>query len=398
VNRTGIAVGASLVLITINLRLAIGAVSPVLDDIRDTLGMSTAVAGLLTTAPVLCFGLAAPLAPRLARRFGQEALLLAALVIVITGIAVRLIPSLAPLFLGTVVLGIGIAVGNVLMPSIIKRRYADPGPMMGLFTMALSVSAAIAAAFTVPLEGAFGSWRWALAFWAVPAVLAMLLWAPEVRRSDPGPSAGSEGAAVGLRHDRTAWFVAATFGLQSTLFFSLLGWGPDILRDAGMSSGHAGAMLSIAMLCGIAPSLLLPVVATRMPDQRLLAFFGPVTWAAGLAGLLLDPAGATWLWMVLVGVGQGVGISLALTLVVLRAPDATHAAALSGMAQGFGYTLAATGPFALGAVHDLSGGWDAPLMIMLGLSVAMLITGYVAGGAGFVEGIPPTGGSSPPGP
>jgi len=185
VHRRLIAVGAALVLITVNLRLAIGSVPPVLDDIRDDLGLSSATAGLLTTLPVLCFAAGAPIAPRLARRFGQEALLLAALVSVIAGLLLRVPLSVVALFGGTLVLGIGIAVANVLMPSVIKRRFERPGVMMGMFTMALSLSAAIGAAFTVPLEGWLGSWRWALAAWAVPAAVAVVVWAPEVRRSGP---------------------------------------------------------------------------------------------------------------------------------------------------------------------------------------------------------------------
>jgi CP family cyanate transporter-like MFS transporter len=299
------------------------------------------------------------------------------------------------LFLGTLLLGVTIAVANVLMPSIIKRRFAKPGLMMGLFTMSLSVSAAIGAAFTVPLEEQFGGWRPALAFWAVPAAIAIVAWAPEVRRSGPGPSAGTSGT-VRLWHDRTAWTVTSVFALQSLMFFSLVSWTPDILRDAGMSSGEAGAWLSVAMLTGIAPSLVLPAIAERLPDQRVLAFVMAVPWALGLAGLLADPAGATWLWMILTGIGQGAGIALVLTLVVLRAPDGEHAAALSGMAQGLGYTIAAIGPLLLGVVRDLTGDWDAPIAIMLALSAAMLVAGIAAGRDRFVaaDPIPPIGGSS----
>jgi CP family cyanate transporter-like MFS transporter len=309
------------------------------------------------------------------------------------------LPSTFLLFLGTLTLGVAIAVANVLMPSVIKRRYAQPGLMMGLFTASLSISAAIAAAFTVPVEEALDSWRGALVFWALPAVLAVIVWAPEVRRSGGGRSEGSNGA-VRLWHDRTAWFVTGAFALQSLLFFSLIGWTPDILRDAGMSSAEAGAWLSVSMLSGIVPSLVLPTVAQRMPDQRLLAVAATVPWALGLVGLMVDPAGATWLWMVLTGVGQGAGISLVLTLVVLRAPDGEHAAALSGMAQSIGYTLAALGPFVLGIVHDATGGWDTPIAILLFGSVALLVAGLGAGRDRAVasRGIPPIGGSSTAGP
>jgi CP family cyanate transporter-like MFS transporter len=371
----------------------------VLDDIRDTLGMSNTGAGVLTMAPVLCFSLAAPLAARLSRSLGQEAIVFVSLLLVALGTLIRLAPSLAPVFVGTIVLGVGIAVVNVLMPSVIKRRFDDPGPMMGIFTASLSISAAFAAALTVPLEHALGSWRWALALWAVPALVAAVVWAPEARRSGSEPSSGT-GAPVGLRRDRVAWLVTFTFAMQSLLFYSLLSWCPDILRDAGMSSGYAGAMLSLAMLLGIPASLAVPAIATRMRDQRVLALAAPILWALGWGGLLLDPAGPTWLWMAFVGVGQGTGISLALLFVVLRAPDGAHAAALSGMAQGVGYLIAALGPLLFGALHDATGGWDVPIALMLGAAAIMLATGIGAGRDRFAAGrdIPPTGRSSAPAP
>ena len=191
---------------------------------------------------------------------------------------------------------------------------------------------------------------------------------------------------MSLWRDRTAWLVTGALGAQSLLFYALLSWLPDILRAAGMSSARAGAMLSIAMICGVPTSLLVPVIAGRLRDQRPLALVSPLFWAAGLLGVLLAPATLTALWMVLLGLGQGAGIALALTLVVLRAPDAGRAAALSGMAQGVGYALAAVGPFALGVVHQLSGGWDEPLLLMLAMTVALLVCGLGAAAPSFVGG------------
>jgi CP family cyanate transporter-like MFS transporter len=385
--RTPAAVGVALVLVALNLRLALGAVPPVLDDIRRSYGLSSSAAGLLTTAPVLCFSLAAPLAPWLSRRLGQEQLLLACVGVIVAGIVVRLVPGVAPLFLGTVVLGVAIAVGNVIVPSIVKRAFPRPGAMMGAYTMSLSASAALGAGLTVPLEDALGSWRVALAVWALPAVLAGLAWSVEAHGAGREPSPGVS-QVVELRRDRTAWLVTASLALQSFLFYALLGWTPDILRDAGLSSVAAGAQLSIAMVCGIPASLLLPVLAGRGRDQRALAFVAPGLWAAGLVGLLLAPGTATAVWMVLAGLGQGAGIAFALTLVVLRAPDGVHAASLSGMSQGVGYALGAVGPFALGALHDATGGWTWPLLTMLATTAGLLACGLGAGRDRFVRGRP----------
>lgn len=384
--RHPVAIGAVLVLIGLNLRFAIAAVSPVLDDLRAGLGLSSVGAGLLTTAPVLCFGVAAPLAPLLARRVGQEVLLLGCMLGVAAGVAIRAVPEVLPVFAGTLVLGIAIAVANVLMPSVVKRRFAKPGLMMALYTTSLSVAAAIAAATSVPFEHLTGSWHAGLELWAIPALLAAALWLPATHVAGARSSPGSH-ASVRLWRDRTAWWVTIAFGVQSLLFYGLLTWLPDVLRAAGMSSGRAGAMLSIAMLCGVPASLLLPVVAARVRDQRALALVPPLFWAAGLLGVLLAPRSATVLWMVLLALGQGSGIALVLTLIVLRSPDAGRAASLSGMAQGAGYALAAAGPLVLGAVHQATGSWHDPLLLMLAFAAVLLVSGVGAAAPRFVGGV-----------
>jgi CP family cyanate transporter-like MFS transporter len=359
-------------------------VPPVLDDVRRDLGLSSASAGLLTTVPVLCFGLVAPLAPRIARRTGLETLLLLCLLVLTAGIALRLVPSAGPLFAGTIVLGVGIAVANVVMPSIIKRDFPRPGPMMGIYSMSLSGSAAISAGLTVPLEGAFGSWRWALAAGAIPALIAVVAWLPALAARDSVPV--DPPPPVRLWRNGTAWFVAGVFGTQSMLFFATLAWLPDILRAHGMSSGTAGAMLSIAMVLGIPSAFLIPILAGRMRDQRVLVVAAAMLWLAGLLGVLLSPSSAVAAWMVLIGLAQGASIALALILFVLRAPDDEHAAALSGMAQTVGYMMAAVAPLALGLLHDATGGWQAPLVAMLGGVVALLVCGLGAGRPRFVSG------------
>jgi len=381
--RSGLLLGAALLLVTLNLRLPIGAVSPVLHDIRDDLGLSASAAGLLTTLPVLCFGFAAGLVPALARRLGQEAVLLAVVVVIGLGTAMRLVPEVAPLYLGTFVLGVAIAVGNVLMPSVIKRRFASPGVMLGVFTAGFSIAAGLATGLTVPLEDLLGDWRWAIGAWGLVAVVAGLVWTPFVVSAGRAPLAAGPRAGR-LRRDRVAWLVTITFALQSFLFYAFLAWTPEILQDAGLSEGRAGAMVSIATVCAIPASLAAPVIAQRRTSQELLAFACSVTWIPGLLGLMFFADTLTPLWMLFLGVGQGVGVSYALTLVVLRAPDAAHAAALSGMAQGVGYIAAAPAPFAVGALHDLTGGWDAALWLLLVVAALLLVSGLAAGRPGMV--------------
>jgi CP family cyanate transporter-like MFS transporter len=283
-------------------------------------------------------------------------------------------------------MSIGIAVANVLVPSIIKNGFAKPGAMLGWYTMALSASGAVGAALTVPLEGPLGSWRWALAAWAVPMFIAAIVWAPIALRTRTPPPRDANRPRVTLWRDRTSWWITALFACQALMFYSVFSWVPDILRDAGDSSATAGVLLSVVLLLGIPASALVPPLAARLPDQRRLAIGSFAMWATGLTGLLVSPGTASIVWMVALGLGQGSGIALALTLVVLRSPDGEHAAVLSGMVQGVGYTFAALGPIVVGLIHDATGGWEASLAILLGISCGFLVFGLLAGGRQTVVG------------
>lgn len=374
-------VGAGILLAAASLRLPIGSIAPVLPELQEGVGLSSGGAGVLTTLPVLCFGLAASLAPPLARRWGDEFVVLGCLLALVTGIVARIVPELLPLFGGTLLLGVAIAVANVLLPSVIKRRYERPGTMMGLYTMILTGSAALAAGLTVPLEQALGSWQRALAAWALPVLGASVVWLASIDRS---AGAGTAAAPVRLWSDRTAWMVSGFMGFQSLLFYVLISWTPDLLRDSGLSAGRAGLMLSICMIFGLPGSLLAPMFAARLRHQRGLVVLAVVPWTLGFAGLLAAPAEGALAWMILLGLGQGIGFGLSLSFIVLRAPDGAHAAALSGMVQSVGYGLAAIGPFAVGWLHDLTDGWDAGIALLLVVTACELATGLGAGRARMV--------------
>jgi CP family cyanate transporter-like MFS transporter len=325
---------------------------------------------------VLCFGAAAPIAPLLGRKLGEETVLMGCLVALTAGIALRIVPAIPPLFAGTIVLGVAIAIANVLIPSVIKRDFPRPGTMLGLYTVGLGASGALGAGLTVPLENGLGSWRWALAAWGALGVLAAVMWIPAMSASRAAPADSLP--RVSLWRDRTAWMITGLFGFQSLLFYCVASWVPDILRDAGMSSGTAGFMLSLVLIVGLPVSLMVPVLAARREDQRPLAAGAVGLWACGLLGLLLSPGTGTVVWMVLIGAGQGAGLALALTLVVIRSRDGATAAAMSGMAQTVGYLVASCGPVTLGVVHDATGSWHPPVLLMLAASGAMLVCGLGA--------------------
>jgi MFS transporter, CP family, cyanate transporter len=369
----------ALLIAAVNLRLTVAAVPPVLNQIRHTTGLSSAGAGLLTGVPVFCFGLVALASPRLMRRFSMGPLLSLTLVAVLAGVAVRLLPATLPLFLGTVLLGSGIAVGNVLIPSLIKRDFPTQRVLMtALYSVALAGGATLAAGLTVPIEHAIGQgWRVVIALWGVFAVVALLLWTRHLR-AEAAVHDTSHGAPVpGLWRDPLAWCVSGFMGFQSFGFYATLSWLPTIAESHGLTATHAGWLLSLASFAGMAGALIAPSFERRIPRASVAVALCIGACAVGYAGLLVAP-GLIFVWCIVFGFGQGAPLALALGYIVARAPDSHHAAHLSTMAQSVGYLIASAAPFAMGALHGATGSWNLPVVMLLVSLVPMLLTGLVA--------------------
>ncbi|MCY1411793.1 putative transporter YycB [compost metagenome] len=374
-----------LVLVALNLRPALSSMAPLLSEVSHSLGLSAAQAGLLTTLPVLCLGLFAPLAPILARRFGSERVVLGILVMLAAGIALRSSMGTFGLFAGSIMAGASIGVIGVLLPGIVKRDFPkQAGAMTGVYTMALCLGAAMAAGSTVPLSEHLGnSWALGLGFWLVPALVAALFWLPQAKQ---GHGAHQVAYRVrGLFRDPLAWQVTLYMGLQSSLAYIVFGWLPSILISRGLTPTEAGLVLSGSVIVQLVSSLTAPWLATRGRDQRPAILIVMLLTLTGLFGCLYAPIQGLWGWAVVLGLGQGATFSLALTLIVLRSRDSHVAANLSGMAQGIGYTLASMGPFAVGVVHDLTGGWDAVGWIFGVVGVGAIVAGLGAGRALYVQ-------------
>ncbi|MBM1196577.1 MULTISPECIES: CynX/NimT family MFS transporter [Pseudomonas] len=374
-----------MVLVALNLRPALSSMAPLLGEVSEYLGLSAAQAGLLTTLPVLCLGLFAPLAPILARRFGTERVVLGILLVLGAGIVLRSYLGETGLFAGSILAGASIGVIGVLLPGIIKRDFAGhAGTMTGVYTMALCLGAALAAGATVPLSHYFDdSWQLGLGFWAVPAVIAAIFWLPQA-----GKRNGAHNVAYrvrGLLRDPLAWQVTLYMGLQSSLSYIVFGWLPSILIGRGLTPTQAGLVMSGSVIVQLVTALTAPWLATRGKDQRLAIVLVMSMTLAGLFGCLYAPLDGLWGWAIVLGLGQGGTFSLALTLIVLRSRDAHVAANLSGMAQGIGYTVASMGPFAVGLVHELTGGWNAVGWIFAVVGIGAIIAGLGAGRAKYVN-------------
>lgn len=373
-----------LVLVALNLRPALSSLSPLLSEVSSSLGLSAARAGLLTTLPVLCLGLFAPLAPILARRFGAERVVLGILLMLAGGIVLRSAFGEVGLFVGSLIAGASIGIIGVLLPGIVKRDFAkQAGTMTGVYTMALCLGAALAAGASVPLSDYFGHrWSIGLGFWMLPALLAALCWLPQI-----GHKHGAHRVAYrvkGLLRDPLAWQVTLYMGLQSSLAYIVFGWVPSILIDRGLSATDAGLALSGSIIVQLLSALTAPWLATRGKDQRLAIVVVMLLTLGGLMGCLYAPLDGLWGWAILLGLGQGGTFSLALTLIVLRSRDAHVAANLSGMAQGIGYTLASLGPLAVGLIHDWTGGWAATGWVFAVIGLGAIVAGLGAGRAKYV--------------
>lgn len=373
----------AILLAALNLRLAVTSVGPVLAEIRAGLGMSGTVAGLLTSLPVVCFASVGFAAPRLARRFGAATVIAAGLAVLTLGLIIRAYAPSTVLFVAFSAVALaGIAVVNVLLPMIVKERFADrAGMLTGLYSLSLNLGAAGAAAATVPLTAALhDDWRLGLAAWALLAVLAVPPWLA-LRSPPPGP-ASPDGATPTRRlrviREPVAWALAVYFGMQSTSAYVIIGWLPQIFRDAGLTPSTAGVLFAVTSFLGVPLGFLVTSYAGRVRSQSLIALGLGVAGIAGYAGLWFDPAAAPWVWAVLLGIGN-CAFPLVLTMITLRGRTPATVVRLSAFGQGVGYLMAIPGPILVGVLHDATDGWRVPLALMVALMIPQIIGGVQAG-------------------
>lgn len=371
---------AGILFIASTLRVTFTGAAPLLDAIRADYGLSTAQTGMLTTLPLLAFGLVSPLAAGVGRRLGIERSLLVALVLICLGIGLRSLPSTALLFGGTAIIGCGIALGYVLLPGLIKRDFSQHvARMTGAYSITMGGAAALGSAMVVPLALAGFGWHGALLMLMVFPLLALLVWLPQTRKTATAPLTGS-----GAMHNRgiwrsaLAWQVTLFLGINSLVYYVIIGWLPAILQSLGYSEAQAGSLHGLLQLATAAPGLAIPLILHRLKDQRAIAIIVALMCAISACGLWFWPGQAV-VWTLVFGFGSGATMILGLTFIGLRANSAHQAAALSGMAQTIGYLLAACGPPLMGKIHDANGDWQIPLLAVALISVVMALFGALAG-------------------
>lgn len=418
---------ACVVLIALNLRTVFSSFAAVLTEWTALTGMGPGAVALISALPVTVVGLAAPLVPLLARRWGTWSALAVGLVLIAAGLGIRSLPAgdaLWPLWVGTLAAALGISVGNVVLPVIVKMDFPSSiGLMSGIYTMTICASAALGAAFTQPLLGRLGDVRLALGAWALFAVLVLLAIAPalwsmrgligRVHRPDPPsrrrprtsvtPRTSSsaspadhpdeatgqaEASAVVVPHpereaspfrSRTAWWLTLMMAAQAMSSFAVFAWMAPILRHRGVEAGAAGSVVAASIMLQVAGSLVAPILAARMRRQSWLAVAAALLTGAGFVLVIVGPMGAMGVWAAMLGVGQGALTAVALTMIGLRTATATMASRLSGMMQGVGYTLGSSGTFLVGQLFAVTGSYVPAAVLFACTGTLAAVFGYLAG-------------------
>lgn len=376
-----------IMLIAANLRAALTSVGPLLEQIQQQLALSATAAGLLNSLPLILFAILSPVTPALAKRIGIERTLGLALLMLVLGIGLRSQQPQSLLWLGSGLIGAAIAFANVVLPTLVKRDFPQrAAAMISAYAAVMSLVAATASGIAVPLATLNDNgWRFSLLCWGALAILALIVWLPQLRNPTalptPTTSAGAGALPTRIRSpwgSALGWQVALFMGLQSVTFYTIIGWFSAFAVSHGTSPQQAGFELFIYQVVAIVANFFMVIILPRARDQRMIALFSSLLILIGIAGLLWLPD-SSLVWLVFAGLGAGSSLVLALSFFGLRSQHHHQAALLSGMAQSVGYLLAAVGPTLFGLLHDLTQSWTVPLGILLGLTVIQMLFGILAG-------------------
>ena len=369
-----------ILLVSFNLRTPMTSVGPVMDLIQTEYGMSAGMAGLITTLPLIMFGATSPFVPAVNRRLGYSRTMCIAIASIIAGELLRNLMGLTGLFAGTALIGIGIGIGNVLLPGYVRSRSPEKaGVLTGLYTAGMCAFSAVGAGLCVPLSDGMGlGWRGALTVWVSVAVLALIVWAPGAMKGGDAPAGRARGS-VSVWRCGTAWWVTLFMGTQSLVFYTLVTWLPTMVMAKGFDASFAGNMALIYQVVAIPTSLLIPVACSRVRDQRGIILLICAWYISGFGMFLASDSSASIISAsALMALAMGGGIGASLALISLRSPGPARTDELSGMAQSAGFLIAAVGPVLIGAIHDASGAWSAPVFALLAATAVFGVFGWFA--------------------
>ena len=383
----------SIILIAACLRGPITGIGPLVTTLQGELGLSASVAGLLTTLPLATFAVVSFFTSAISRRLGAGKTMLVSLIVKIKGLIIRSFTGTAGLFIGTVIVALGIGVNNVMLPAVIKALFPEKiGLLTGLYTTLMAGFASLSTGTSVPLTLAFG-WNIALGRWGVLAVLAIIFWLPNVKITfDDGAIKAEAGAGAHKAKRRSvaaspiSWYITLFMGFQSMVFYFTVAWFSTILQSFGYTPATSGLLNMIMMLCGLPGSFIMPIIAGKTKHQSFWGALIGFLFVLGTAGLMFAyTIPGLILTIVTYGFGTGGSIAFCMVLFGLHTHDAQDATSLSSLAQGVGYVLSAICPVMIGRIFDATGTWTVPFIVMIAISAATLVTGWLSGLNKMVE-------------
>ncbi|MGB3751770.1 MAG: MFS transporter [Arcobacteraceae bacterium] len=374
-----------IIFVSFNLRAPITSVGPVIDLIQTEYHLNSSMAGFITTLPLLAFAIFSPFVARINHRFGHGLTMFAALLLIIIGELVRSYTNVVGLFAGTILIGIGIAIGNVLIPSVIKHKFKkNVGSIISIYITSMCIFAALGSGLSIPISEV-SDWNTSLSMWIILALIALLVWLPQLKKSEEYDNADEIKLEEVIKSKSIwksplAWWVTLYMGTQSLLFYTLITWIPSILIFKNFDSHFSGMMLLLFQLVGLPATLLVPIIADKIKHQKLIATIISFLYLIGLVILVFAQSTFSVISsMIFIGLGMGGSISLAIGFITLRTPHAKKAAELSGMSQSAGYLFAAVGPILIGFIYDITKSWTNALLVLIALLVLLILSGLKAG-------------------
>ncbi|OEC01113.1 transporter [Lysinibacillus sphaericus] len=361
------------------LRMPLTVVGPIISFIREDLGISNVLAGFLTTIPLLAFAIVSPFAPIVARKLGLELTLFLSTILLAGGIVLRSLGTTGLLVFGTMIIGVAISFGNVLIPGLLKLKFPyHVGLLMAFFTMSMNLTAGIGAGISYPIANAVLGWQGALAIALALVILTIVIWLPQLKFNKPESTVISTKARIPLWKSPVTWAVTGAMGLQSLLFYTTAAWIPEIYIAQGVAADRAGWMFSIMQISQVPMALVVPIIASKMTSQRPLVLMFTAFYIIGFTGVVMEWTSFAVLWMILLGLAGGASFALAMMFFTLRTRTAFEAADLSGFAQSLGYLLAAVGPILFGYLHDLFGGWNIAGWLFVAVTALLFFCSFRA--------------------
>lgn len=373
----------AIIFLATTLRTPLTSVGPIISSIQDDLGISYVLGGFLTTIPLIAFAIVSPFAPNIARKLGMEITLFYSLILLTLGIVLRSLGTTSLLIFGTVLIGVAISFGNVLVPSLFKLKYPMKiGLLTGIYTVSMNISAGTGLGISNPIaQSTSWGWQGALAVPLVFTTITLIAWIPLLRGEKVDLNTISSNAtnspAIKIWKKPLAWAIAFSMGIQSMLFYCSAAWLPEILVSQGYSADQAGWLTSIMQMAQIPMTFLIPIISEKLSSQRPIVCLFTGFYLIGFAGVFLELTGFTILWMIFLGLAGGASFGMVLMFFTLRTKTAYEAAQISGFAQSFGYLLAAIGPVLFGFLHDITGSWDIPNMLFIAASLVLFVFAYI---------------------